>query len=363
MFFILPINTDCPIYHFPAATLGIIAVNLLIHLGVVTVGESGLAGAQTVLEPWCLWAGDGYHPEQWITSAFLHADWLHVIGNCLFLWGFGLIVEGKLGWWRFVLLYLAIAGVSGAIEQTLLLNVRTEYPEMHREELDDLEREIRDDMVDAGADPDEVDAVLAEPETRRQLRENTLVPPHFVTLGASTVIFGLLAITLIWAPKNELDAFWIVWLGIYLRAGTKEFSNVAFGILFLALQCLTLGIAILIYGAGEDAAVAAGSELLHLLGAFVGAGFGFALLKLDWVDCENWDLLAVMKGTYGNRDEFADHRSAHAAVTAPSTAAGGGTHLTADHDTPVRRSKKEAGPFGRGRRGELRRHPPATGAG
>ena len=111
MFFILPINTDCPIYHFPAATLGVIAANLLIHAGVVTVGESGLAGAHTVLERWCLWAGDGYHPEQWITSAFLHMDWLHVIGNCLFLWGFGLIVEGKLGWWRFLLLYLGIAAV------------------------------------------------------------------------------------------------------------------------------------------------------------------------------------------------------------------------------------------------------------
>ena len=99
----------------------------------------------------------------------------------------------------------------------------------------------------------------------------------------------------------------------------------------------------LLHGAGRDAATVAGSELLHLLGAFVGAGFGFALLKLNWVDCENWDLLAVMKGTYGNPDEFADLRSAHASVRTPSAVAGGGEHRTrTPDDAPVRRRKKKA---------------------
>ncbi|MBM3970315.1 MAG: rhomboid family intramembrane serine protease [Planctomycetes bacterium] len=28
----------------------------------------------------------------------LHAGWLHLIGNLIFVWGFGIVVEGKLGW-------------------------------------------------------------------------------------------------------------------------------------------------------------------------------------------------------------------------------------------------------------------------
>ena len=37
-----------------------------------------------------------------------------------------------------------------------------------------------------------------------------------------------------------------------------------------------------------------GSAALHLSGAAVGFALGTALLKLGWVDCENWDLYAVL---------------------------------------------------------------------
>lgn len=48
------------------------------------------------------------------TSMFLHASWLHLIGNMLFLWVFGDNVEDDLGHMRFLAFYLA-CGVAGSL--------------------------------------------------------------------------------------------------------------------------------------------------------------------------------------------------------------------------------------------------------
>jgi membrane associated rhomboid family serine protease len=44
-----------------------------------------------------------------ITSAFLHADWLHLLTNMLFLWVFGDNIEDAMGHLRFLVFYLACA--------------------------------------------------------------------------------------------------------------------------------------------------------------------------------------------------------------------------------------------------------------
>ncbi len=53
------------------------------------------------------------------TGMFLHAGWLHLLGNLLFLWIFGINVEGRMGHARFLLVYLA-GGVVAAIAQVLV---------------------------------------------------------------------------------------------------------------------------------------------------------------------------------------------------------------------------------------------------
>lgn len=53
-----------------------------------------------------------------LTALFIHADWLHLAGNLLFLMIFGLPAERALGSWRFLALYLfggAIANLIGAL--------------------------------------------------------------------------------------------------------------------------------------------------------------------------------------------------------------------------------------------------------
>ena len=55
------------------------------------------------------------HPIQWVTHNFLHYDVLHLAGNMLFLWSFGIVVEGKLGAFKFLMTYLAIGTLHGAL--------------------------------------------------------------------------------------------------------------------------------------------------------------------------------------------------------------------------------------------------------
>jgi membrane associated rhomboid family serine protease len=51
-----------------------------------------------------------------ITSIFLHAGWLHILGNMLFLWIFGDNVEDRFGHLKYLLFYL-LAGIVATLVQ------------------------------------------------------------------------------------------------------------------------------------------------------------------------------------------------------------------------------------------------------
>ncbi|MCA9032610.1 MAG: rhomboid family intramembrane serine protease [Planctomycetaceae bacterium] len=172
--------------------------------------------------------GNGLTPLQWVTSLFVHGGIIHLLGNMFFLWGFGLIVEGKLGWSRFIPLYLVIGAAESAIEQF----------------------------------------AFSQQEG--------------MSFGASSAIFGLMAVSLIWAPRNELSVFY--WLG--LKAGVADVSVALFSSLLFLKSLLFCGFT----------GVAPTTELLHLLGAIVGTIVGLIFLRWRWVDCEDWDLISVLQG-------------------------------------------------------------------
>ena len=49
------------------------------------------------------------------------------------------------------------------------------------------------------------------------------------------------------------------------------------------------------------------SQILHLMGAAFGFALAVAMLKLRWVDCENWDLFSVWKGRHAmTREQLAE---------------------------------------------------------
>lgn len=51
-----------------------------------------------------------------LTSQFLHAGWLHIIGNMVFLWAFGRSLEDSMGGLKFLLFYL-LSGVAAGLTQ------------------------------------------------------------------------------------------------------------------------------------------------------------------------------------------------------------------------------------------------------
>ena len=106
----IPWGTDAPIYHRPIATIAIIVLNVL----------AALLFPPGMYKDWALVLGEGVHPLQWLTNIFMHPGLGHLIGNMLFLWAFGIIVEGKLGWRGFALVYLGLGIAESALLQILI---------------------------------------------------------------------------------------------------------------------------------------------------------------------------------------------------------------------------------------------------
>jgi len=107
---ILPIKVDAPLRHRPTVNYLLIAVNALLFI-FTTYGNSPLAAY--IRNDWSLNVGS---PKlyQFLTYAFLHADWTHLIGNMLFLYIFGNSLNDKLGTLQYTLFYLASAIFAGA---------------------------------------------------------------------------------------------------------------------------------------------------------------------------------------------------------------------------------------------------------
>ncbi len=59
------------------------------------------------------------------TYAFLHADWLHLGSNMLFLWVFGDNIEDALGHVKFAVFYLLCAAISGLVYIVFALGTYT----------------------------------------------------------------------------------------------------------------------------------------------------------------------------------------------------------------------------------------------
>ena len=56
------------------------------------------------------------------TSMFMHAGWLHILGNMLFLWVFGDNVEDALGHVRYLVFYLVVGLAATATQIALSMN-------------------------------------------------------------------------------------------------------------------------------------------------------------------------------------------------------------------------------------------------
>ena len=60
-----------------------------------------------------------------VSALFIHAGWLHLVGNLLFLVIFGVPAERALGPWRFLLLFLLGGALANLVEAVILANTGT----------------------------------------------------------------------------------------------------------------------------------------------------------------------------------------------------------------------------------------------
>lgn len=125
----IPLRDKNPTRRIPVVTIALIAINILVFLYEVSLGE-GLAlffqnfGAVPRSVVSSLTPGQ-FLPGivlPLLTATFVHGGWLHLIGNMLYLWVFGDNVEDKLGRSRFLIFYilcgLVASGFHVAVDPT-----------------------------------------------------------------------------------------------------------------------------------------------------------------------------------------------------------------------------------------------------
>jgi len=108
----LPLHDDQRARRFPLATLLIIAANISVFVRWqldVGIDQSVKLGG---LVP-ALFMNSAWQPgvAHMLTSMFMHAGWMHLIGNMWFLWIFGKNTEDSMGFIRFVFFYL-LCGIA-----------------------------------------------------------------------------------------------------------------------------------------------------------------------------------------------------------------------------------------------------------
>jgi membrane associated rhomboid family serine protease len=60
----------------------------------------------------------GHHWITLLTSMFMHASWMHIIGNMIFLWAFGPEIEDAMGHFKYLAFYL-VGGIVAMLAQVL----------------------------------------------------------------------------------------------------------------------------------------------------------------------------------------------------------------------------------------------------
>jgi membrane associated rhomboid family serine protease len=126
---VIPLKDSIPTERFPVVTVLFIALNILVFLYELALGEGQgeyFVGAFALIPARLFHAATavpGPFPVgvTLFTSMFLHGGLFHLAGNMLYLWIFGNNVEDAMGRVRFIVFYLVcgmVAAVSHAMTNT-----------------------------------------------------------------------------------------------------------------------------------------------------------------------------------------------------------------------------------------------------
>ncbi|MFN2442889.1 MAG: rhomboid family intramembrane serine protease, partial [Thermoanaerobaculia bacterium] len=106
----IPLRDRNPRTSTPWVNYTLIALNLAGFAWELSLGvrlEASLASVAFVPERFWQPGGWGADGMSMLVSMFLHAGWLHIGSNMLYLWIFGDNVEDRLGHFRYLVFYLA----------------------------------------------------------------------------------------------------------------------------------------------------------------------------------------------------------------------------------------------------------------
>jgi membrane associated rhomboid family serine protease len=183
--------------------------------------------------------GDGLHPLQWLTSNFVHVHSLLILDTLLFLFMFGIVVEGKVGPWIFTLLYISVGFFQCMVEQVVCLQV--------------------------------------EPG---------------LAFGTRGGIFGIMVVAVVWAPQDNIKTILVMRSFLSWFRGTVNFFGIPIALVGLLYFLLELTIAIFSSLGGATA-------LFSIFGSGCGLLAGIGLLLLGWVDCEQRDIISMFRELFG----------------------------------------------------------------
>jgi membrane associated rhomboid family serine protease len=148
----IPIGDRLSTRTIPYVNIAIIAANFLVFFYELTLNTQTPFGRASQLDLWfqdwgavpaCVSDSLGLKPDvsaralafycggnhplpSLLTSMFIHAGWLHILGNMLFLWIFGDNVEDSLGHTRYLVFYF-IGGLAAGATQ-IALNINATVP-------------------------------------------------------------------------------------------------------------------------------------------------------------------------------------------------------------------------------------------
>jgi membrane associated rhomboid family serine protease len=117
---VIPLRDENPSRTTPVVTRALILANVLVFLFELALGPNrgAFVVGWGVVPARVMAVFSGWQPAFALatlaTSMFLHAGWLHLIGNMWYLWIFGDNVEDHLGHAGYLLFYLA-GGVASAV--------------------------------------------------------------------------------------------------------------------------------------------------------------------------------------------------------------------------------------------------------
>ena len=127
MFFLFPVGVDYRTDRLPLVTFAIMSLCVLLYLIGMVLFVDQVGQTDALRDP--LIDRFGLIPnkasfETWFTHMFLHAGFLHLLGNMMYLFLFGAVVEDQFGRLRFLLFFL-VGGLIAAAVHIIFSNPST----------------------------------------------------------------------------------------------------------------------------------------------------------------------------------------------------------------------------------------------